>query len=348
MIIPAVNNHPGAATNRPRVYDRLSGAQIRDAVRKMHLIRRFEESAEDAYIRGQSYGTMHLSIGQEATAVGVCAPLQTPTTITSTHRGHGHCIAKGAELKRDVRRTARQGDRLLPWPRRLDAHRRPRLRHPRRQRHRRRRPADRGRRGARAKKRGTGAVAVAFFGDGANNEGAFHESLNLASVWKLPVVFVCENNHYGMSVSIARSTAIKDVAERAERLCHARRDRRRQRFRRVAEARSRRSSARARRRGTDADRIQDLSHARPLARRPQPLPHQGRDRGVEGARSDRAVRERARGARSAHRGRDRGDRGRGRGGDQRGGRVRRGEPDAVAVRTARATSTRPRQGSSRM
>ncbi len=66
-----------------------------------------------------------------------------------------------------------------------------------------------------AKKLRTGAVAVSFFGDGANNEGAFHESLNLASVWKLPVIFVCENNLYGMSVSTARSTAVKDVAERA-------------------------------------------------------------------------------------------------------------------------------------
>jgi pyruvate dehydrogenase E1 component alpha subunit len=66
-----------------------------------------------------------------------------------------------------------------------------------------------------AKRLKTGAVAVSFFGDGANNEGAFHESLNLASVWKLPVVFVCENNLYGMSVSTARSTAVKDVASRA-------------------------------------------------------------------------------------------------------------------------------------
>ena len=74
--------------------------QLRDALRKMHLIRRFEESAEDAYIRGQSYGTMHLSIGQEATAVGICAPLSDADYITSTHRGHGHCIAKGAEVKR--------------------------------------------------------------------------------------------------------------------------------------------------------------------------------------------------------------------------------------------------------
>ena len=215
MITPAVNNHPGAAANRPRVYDRLSGAQIRESLRKMHLIRRFEESAEDAYIRGQSYGTMHLSIGQEATAVGICAPLTDSDYITSTHRGHGHCIAKGAEVKRMFaeflgRETGychgRGGSMHIADP-------------------------SKGNLGANgivggglpiavgaalsAKKLRTGAVAVSFFGDGANNEGAFHESLNFASVWKLPVVFVCENNLYGMSVSTARSTAVRDVAERA-------------------------------------------------------------------------------------------------------------------------------------
>ena len=68
------------------------------ALRRMHRIRRFEEAAEDSYIRGLSYGTMHLSIGQEATAVGACMPLGDADCITSTHRGHGHCIAKGAEL----------------------------------------------------------------------------------------------------------------------------------------------------------------------------------------------------------------------------------------------------------
>ncbi len=99
MNSPASIETPSAA-NRPPVYDRLSLAQVRNALRKMHLIRRFEESAEDAYIRGQSYGTMHLSIGQEGTAVGICAPLSDSDYITSTHRGHGHCIFEGAEVKR--------------------------------------------------------------------------------------------------------------------------------------------------------------------------------------------------------------------------------------------------------
>ena len=203
------------ARNRPLVYDRLSGEAVREALRKMHLIRRFEESAEESYIRGQSYGTMHLSIGQEATAVGICAPLADSDYITSTHRGHGHCIAKGGEAKRMFaeflgRETGycrgRGGSMHIADP-------------------------SRGNLGANgivgggipiavgaalsAKKRKTGAVAVSFFGDGANNEGAFHEALNMAAIWKLPAIFVCENNQYGMSTSTERSTAVKDIAQRA-------------------------------------------------------------------------------------------------------------------------------------
>jgi len=201
--------------NRPAIYDHLTTAQVRDALRKMHLIRRFEESAEDAYVRGQSYGTMHLSIGQEATAVGICSVLADSDYITSTHRGHGHCIAKGAEVKRMFAEFlgketgychGRGGSMHIADP-------------------------SKGNLGANgivgggipiavgaalsAKKRKTGAVAVSFFGDGANNEGSFHESLNIAAVWKLPVVFVCENNQYGMSVSTERSTAVKDISTRA-------------------------------------------------------------------------------------------------------------------------------------
>ena len=148
--------------SRRKIYERLSADDVLVALRRMHRIRRFEEAAEDSYIRGLSYGTMHLSIGQEATAVGVCMALTDADYITSTHRGHGHCIAKGAELDADVRRIPRPGERLLPGPRRVHAYRRSGARQPRRQRHRRRRPADRGRRRASAKKRCTGAVAVAF------------------------------------------------------------------------------------------------------------------------------------------------------------------------------------------
>ena len=158
---------------------------------------------------------MHLSIGQEATAVGMCAPLSDADYITSTHRGHGHCIAKGAELTPMFaeflgRETGyckgRGGSMHIAEP-------------------------AKGNLGANgivggglpiavgaalsAKKRRTGAVAVAFFGDGANNEGAFHEAMNLASIWKLPVVFVCENNQYAMSTAMERATAVANVADRA-------------------------------------------------------------------------------------------------------------------------------------
>ncbi|WP_342364257.1 thiamine pyrophosphate-dependent dehydrogenase E1 component subunit alpha [Terrarubrum flagellatum] len=201
--------------NSPDIYRRLAPDALRDALRKMHLIRRFEESAEQAYMRGLIHGTMHLSIGQEASAVGACMPLGDTDYITSTHRGHGHCIAKGADVKRmfaeffgkeDGYCRGRGGSMHIADP-------------------------SKGNLGANGivgggipiavgaalaiKKRGGGAVAMSFFGDGANNEGAFHEALNIASVWKLPVIFVCENNGYGMSTSTARSTATANVADRA-------------------------------------------------------------------------------------------------------------------------------------
>ena len=213
-----MTSHPDSARfniARPKVYDRLSVEDVLGALRRMHRIRRFEEAAEDSYIRGLSYGTMHLSIGQEATAVGACMPLGDADYITSTHRGHGHCIAKGAELKPMFAEflgreggycKGRGGSMHIADP-------------------------AKGNLGANgivggglpiavgaalsAKKRRTGAVALAFFGDGANNEGAFHESLNLASIWKLPVIFVCENNQYAMSMAMARATAVANVADRA-------------------------------------------------------------------------------------------------------------------------------------
>jgi len=199
----------------PKVYDRLAPDEVLGALRRMHRIRRFEETAEDSYIRGLSYGTMHLSIGQEATAVGACMPLSDADWITSTHRGHGHCIAKGAELgpmfaeflgREGGYCKGRGGSMHIADP-------------------------AKGNLGANgivggglpiavgaalsAKKRRTGAVALAFFGDGANNAGAFHEALNIASIWKLPVVFVCENNQYAMSMAMTRSTAVANVADRA-------------------------------------------------------------------------------------------------------------------------------------
>ncbi|WP_417525513.1 thiamine pyrophosphate-dependent dehydrogenase E1 component subunit alpha [Marinovum sp.] len=202
-------------TNIPYAIRSYSPERLRHALLQMYLIRKFEEGAEDSYTRGLIHGTMHLSIGQEASAVGSCMSLTDEDKITSTHRGHGHCVAKGADLgkmfaeffgKETGYCKGRGGSMHIADP-------------------------SKGNLGANgivggglpiavgaalsAKRLGTGAVTVCFFGDGANNEGAFHESLNMAAVWKLPVVFVCENNKYGMSTSTERSTAVKNIATRA-------------------------------------------------------------------------------------------------------------------------------------
>jgi pyruvate dehydrogenase E1 component alpha subunit len=206
---------PAEPTNLPFAYRQYSPAELREVLRRMYLIRRFEEGAEDAYMRGLIHGTMHLSIGQEASAVGICMPLSDADQITSTHRGHGHSIAKGADVKRMFAEffgkttgycKGRGGSMHIA-------------------------DVAKGNLGANgivaggipiavgaaltSKKMKTGKVVVSFFGDGANNEGAFHEALNMASIWKLPVVFVCENNGYGMSTSTERSTAVHNIAERA-------------------------------------------------------------------------------------------------------------------------------------
>ena len=206
---------PASRDNLPFAYRQYSPEQLKQALHKMYLIRRFEEGAEESYMRGLIHGTMHLSIGQEASAVGVCMPLTDDDQITSTHRGHGHSIAKGAEVKRMFAEffgkttgycKGRGGSMHIA-------------------------DVGKGNLGANgivgggipiavgaaltSKMMKTGKVVVSFFGDGANNEGAFHEALNMASIWKLPVVFVCENNGYGMSTSTARSTAAKNIADRA-------------------------------------------------------------------------------------------------------------------------------------
>jgi pyruvate dehydrogenase E1 component alpha subunit len=201
--------------NTPYILRAYPHEALRAALRKMFVIRKFEEGAEASYMRGLVHGTMHLSIGQEASAVGACLGLSEADKITSTHRGHGHCVAKGADPARMFAEffgketgycKGRGGSMHIADP-------------------------SKGNLGANgivggglpiavgaalsAKRLGTGAVTVCFFGDGANNEGAFHEALNMAAIWALPVVFVCENNKYGMSTSTERSTAVASIAERA-------------------------------------------------------------------------------------------------------------------------------------
>lgn len=184
------------------------------ALLTMSRIRKFEEAVEDLFGRGMMHGTMHLSIGQEASATGVCMALNIEDQITSTHRGHGHCIAKGAELMRmaaellgkengycggrggsmhiaDVNTGNLGANGIVGGgiPIAVGA-------------------------GLASKMMKRGTVVVSFFGDGAMNEGAFHEAANLAAIWKLPVVFVCENNGYGMSSSTELAFAIDTLAER--------------------------------------------------------------------------------------------------------------------------------------
>jgi TPP-dependent pyruvate/acetoin dehydrogenase alpha subunit len=187
----------------------------RDALRTMWTIRRFEEAVDDLFARGLMHGTMHLSIGQEASATGSCLALRSDDAITSTHRGHGHCIAKGADLTRMMAELlaketgycrGRGGSMHIA-------------------------DVATGNLGANGivaggipiaagaalayQLRGEDRVVACFFGDGAANEGAFHEAVNLAAIWKLPVVFICENNKYGMSFSTEKSFAIENIADRA-------------------------------------------------------------------------------------------------------------------------------------
>ncbi len=192
-----------------------SPENARHALRTMWTIRRFEEAVDDLFARGLMHGTMHLSIGQEASATGSCLPLRADDAITSTHRGHGHCIAKGADLTRMMAELlaketgycrGRGGSMHIA-------------------------DVATGNLGANGivaggipiaagaalayQLRGEDRVVACFFGDGAANEGAFHEAVNLAAIWKLPVVFICENNKYGMSFSTEKSMAIENISERA-------------------------------------------------------------------------------------------------------------------------------------
>jgi len=186
-----------------------------ELLEQMLLIRLFDEKAGELYGEARLAGSTHLYVGQEAVAVGVCAHLRRDDYITSTHRGHGHCIAKGADLKLMFaelmgRRTGyckgKGGSMHIA-------------------------DLSLGHLGANGIVGGgltiaTGAalasrvlkndrVTVCFFGDGAVNIGPFHESLNLAGLWALPVVYVCENNLYGMSTHWRRAASVPKIEARA-------------------------------------------------------------------------------------------------------------------------------------
>lgn len=183
--------------------------------RKMVEIRFFEEKVFELYAQNLVPGTIHLYAGEEAVAVGVCSNFRKDDYITSTHRGHGHCIAKGADLRRTMAEilgkktgyckgkggsmhiadfsigmlgaTAVVGAGI---PIAVGA-------------------------GLSISLKGGDQVVACFFGDGASNQGTFHEGINMASIWKLPVLFVCENNLYAMGTRQSMAMAIENVADRA-------------------------------------------------------------------------------------------------------------------------------------
>lgn len=181
----------------------------------MNRIRSFELKALSLFEADKLRGSVHLYIGEEAVAATICSYLTDEDYISSTHRGHGHCIAKGAALDRAMAELmgkatgyckGRGGSMHIA-------------------------DLSKGNLGANAivgggipiaagaalacKMQNNGHVSVSFFGDGASNEGTFHESLNMAAIWKLPVIFVCENNLYGISVPTWQSTSVKDISVRA-------------------------------------------------------------------------------------------------------------------------------------
>ena len=194
----------------------LAPERLRDFLREMLLIRRFEEAVEERFRAGELPGFLHVAIGQEAVAVGVCRALEDGDIIASTHRAHGHTLAKGthpnevmAELYGKVEGCSRgYGGSMHLYD------------------------VERGNMGANAvvggglpaivgaglayKMRGEPRVAVAFFGDGATNIGTFHESLNLAQLWKIPALFVCENNHWAESTPERQHSPLEDMTKRAE------------------------------------------------------------------------------------------------------------------------------------
>lgn len=188
---------------------------LKDAYRKMSLIRAYESKVEEIFLAGELPGFTHLYIGEEASGVGVCENLTDKDYIESNHRGHGHCIAKGADVKKmmaelygkstgyckgkggsmhiadfSIGMLGANGVVGAGYNLAMGA-------------------------GLAAKLRGSGEIAVAFFGDGASNRGTFHEACNMASAWKLPVLFVCEMNELASTTYYKRTTSVDQIAKRA-------------------------------------------------------------------------------------------------------------------------------------
>jgi 2-oxoisovalerate dehydrogenase E1 component len=194
---------------------RLPDEELKALWRQMTLIRAFEGRVEELFKQGRIRGTAHSCIGQEATAAAVCARLRRDDYVASYHRGHGHCLAKGADPGRMMAELFGASDGYCgglggsmhiadlglgiigangivgaSLPLGVGA-------------------------ALASKIRRDGRVAVAFFGDGSTNEGVFHEALNLASIWKLPVIFFCENNQYALTASFSEMMSCERVVDRA-------------------------------------------------------------------------------------------------------------------------------------
>lgn len=195
--------------------EELGNSRLEEMLYQMHLIRTFEEAAQQLYFAGKVHGTMHLYVGEEAVAVGAMAALRPDDLITSTHRGHGHAIAKGQDVYEMMAELlaketgvchGRGGSMHMAdlslgslgangvvgggIPLAVGA-------------------------GLSSHLQGSDRVVICFFGDGASNIANFHEGLNMAAIWKLPVIFLCENNQYAMSMPVRLSLSVPRVSDRA-------------------------------------------------------------------------------------------------------------------------------------
>ncbi|MBP7690879.1 MAG: thiamine pyrophosphate-dependent dehydrogenase E1 component subunit alpha [Anaerolineales bacterium] len=207
------NGQPAAATPLPAEW---TPAAAREKLAQMLVIRAFEAKAEELFALGRVHGTMHLSIGQEATAVGAASALRRGDYLLNHHRGHGHCLAwfdsdvdammaefmgketgycRGRGGSMHIANVAANnlganGIVAGGVPLAVGV-------------------------GLSIKMRGTDQVGMVNFGDGASNEGAFHESLNMASIWKLPIIYLCENNQYAMSMPVTKAMTVARISDRA-------------------------------------------------------------------------------------------------------------------------------------
>jgi pyruvate dehydrogenase E1 component alpha subunit len=205
----------GSNKNEKLIGGILPESKARDMLYKMVLTRAFEENAEEMYALGKVHGTMHLSIGQEAIAAGSSPALKKSDFLLNTHRGHGHFLMWGGDLKRmmaeflgkesgycrgrggsmhiadvESNNLGAQGIVAGNLPISVGV-------------------------GLSIQLRKTDQVVLTLFGDGASNEGAFHESLNMASIWNLPVIYLCENNQYAMSMPFEKAFRVEQISERA-------------------------------------------------------------------------------------------------------------------------------------